>query len=151
MKQNSPRLCLFLSAALNTIRMIIHLKIIGFILVLLAILHLAFPRYFGWKQELSTLSLINRQMMYVHTFFIALIILLIGVLSFTLSVDLVTTTLGKRISLGIGLFWGARLYFQFFGYSSKLWKGKLFETAVHIFFTILWIYFTGVYLGIYFL
>jgi len=131
--------------------MVIHLKIIGVILLLLALLHLAFPRYFGWKQELSTLSLINRQMMYVHTFFIALMILLIGVLSFTLSADLVTTTFGKRISLGIGLFWAARLYFQLFGYSSNLWKGKLFETSVHILFTVLWIYLTGVYLVIYFL
>ncbi len=113
-------------------------------------MHLAFPKYFNWKQDLSSLSLINRQMMYVHTFFIALVVLLMGILSLTLSKDITTTILGKRISLGIGLFWGARLYFQFFGYSSKLWKGKVFETAVHILFSILWFYIAGVFLYIYF-
>jgi hypothetical protein len=127
----------------------IHLKVIGVLLMLLSAIHLAFPKYFSWKQELSSLSLVNRQMMYVHTFFIALVILLIGILSFTLSEDLVTTALGKQISLGIGLFWGIRLYFQFFGYSSKLWRGKVFETVIHILFSILWIYLTCVFLLIY--
>ncbi len=129
--------------------MYIHLKIIGVLLILLSLMHLAFPRYFSWKQELSSLSLINRQMMYVHTFFIALTILLIGILSFFLPQDLITTKLGKYISLGIGLFWGVRLYFQFFGYSSKLWKGKMFETSIHILFSILWIYLTSVFVFIF--
>lgn len=128
----------------------IQLKIIGVLLILLSLLHLAFPKYFGWKQELNTLSLINRQMMYVHTFFIALTVLLMGIMCFTLSADLVSTSLGRNISLGLGVFWVVRLYFQFFGYSSELWKGKTFETAVHILFTILWLYLSGVFLYIYF-
>ncbi len=129
--------------------MYIHLKIIGVLLILLSLMHLVFPRYFSWKQELSSLSLINRQMMYVHTFFIALTILLIGILSFFLPQDLITTKLGKYISLGIGVFWGVRLYFQFFGYSSKLWKGKMFETSIHILFSTLWIYLTSVFVFIF--
>ena len=44
------------------------LKIIGGLLVLLAAIHIAFPKYFDWKVQLSSLSLINREMMYVHTF-----------------------------------------------------------------------------------
>ena len=53
----------------------IHVKVAGFILIMLALVHVIFPRYFDWKNDLSTLSLINRQMMYVHTFFIALLCL----------------------------------------------------------------------------
>ncbi len=60
----------------------LHLKIIGLLLMLLAFVHVIFPRYFEWKEELKSLSLINREMTYVHTFFIALIVLMFGVLSF---------------------------------------------------------------------
>jgi len=127
----------------------IQLKIIGALLILLAIVHVIFPKYFNWNQELSTLSLINKQMMQIHTLFIALTLLLMGILCVTSSTELTTTILGKRISLGFGIFWGLRLFVQFFGYSSKLWKGKKFETTVHILFSILWIYLTWTFIKIY--
>ena len=127
----------------------VHLKIIGILLLLLSFLHLIFPRYFQWKAELSSLSLINKQLMYVHTFFIALVILMIGILCICCAEDLVNTRLGKNIALGLFLFWGIRLVFQFFVYSPKLWKGKLLETIIHIFFSILWAYFSFVFFLIY--
>ena len=127
----------------------IHFKIIGGILVLLALAHGIFPRYFNWKQELSALSLVNRQIMYVHSFFIALMVFLIGLLCLTSSGELLSTALGKRISLGIGLFWGVRLVMQFVGYSSKIWKGKTFETAMHILFSVFWTYLTAIFIGAY--
>jgi len=126
-----------------------HLKVIGGLLIVLALIHVVFPKYFNWKQELSSLSLANRQIMYVHSFFIAFMVLLLGVLCVTSSTELVNTTLGKRISLGIGIFWGARLVVQFFGYSPKLWKGKSFETAVHIVFSIFWTYLTSIFITAY--
>lgn len=118
----------------------IHFQIIGILLVALAFVHLIFPKYFKWKEDLKPLTLINRQMMTVHTFFIALIVFLMGLLCLTSSSDLVETKLGKTISLGLAIFWSLRLLTQFFGYSAKLWKGKIFETAVHIIFSGLWIY-----------
>lgn len=127
----------------------LHLKIIGILLILLSILHLAFPKYFSWKEELKGLSLVNRQMMYIHTFFIALVVLLMGMLCCLFSAELVGSSFGKHISLGMGLFWTARLYIQFFGYSSKLWKGKKFETTIHVVFSILWFYLAVVFLYIY--
>lgn len=42
----------------------------------LAIIHVAFPRRFDWKKNAALPSLINRQMMYIHTFFIALVVFL---------------------------------------------------------------------------
>lgn len=123
----------------------IHYKIIGFLLMALAIVHIIFPRYFNWKQELSSMSLINRQMMQVHTFFIALTVFLMGLLCVVATDDLVNTSLGRIISLGLGVFWGFRLFFQFFVYSPQLWKGKPFETIVHVVFSIIWMYLTLVF------
>jgi len=128
----------------------IHFRIIGCLFIVLALSHIVFPRYFNWKQELSSLSLVNRQIMYVHSFFLAFMILLLGLLCFTSSHEIITTSLGKRISLGLGIFWGARLLIQFVGYSSTLWKGKLFETSVHIVFSIFWTYISVVFIKTYF-
>jgi len=55
----------------------LHLKIIGSLLMVLSAAHAYFPRYFDWKSNLAPLSLINRQMMQVHTFFIALVVFMI--------------------------------------------------------------------------
>lgn len=127
----------------------LQLKIIGVLLIVLALVHIIFPKYFHWEKELSSLSLINRQMMQIHTLFIALTLFLMGLLCLTSANELISTTLGKRISLGFGMFWGVRLFIQFFGYSSKLWKDKLFETTAHIVFSIFWAYLTWVFFVIY--
>jgi hypothetical protein len=127
----------------------IHFKIIGTLFVILAWVHVIFPTYFKWKTELQSLSLINRQIMQVHTFFIALIVFLMGLLCLTSSHELVNTDFGRKIDLGLGIFWLCRLFIQFFGYSSKLWKGKTFETTVHILFSCFWLYLVVVFFAAY--
>lgn len=126
--------------------MVLHLEIVGGLLVALALIHAVFPAYFDWKAELRGLSLVNRQLMYVHTFFIALTVLLMGVLCLTSARELLETRLGGRVLAGMLVFWGVRLVVQFFGYSSKLWKGKRFETTVHVLFSLLWSYVSLVFL-----
>ena len=128
--------------------MILHLKIIGLLLVILACIHAIFPRYFDWKNDLAPLNLINRQMMYVHTFFVAFVVFLMGVLCWTSPEDLVQTALGKKICFGFGVFWFARLVIQFFGYSTELWRGRTFETVIHVVFGVLWTYLSLVFFGV---
>lgn len=128
----------------------LQLKIIGVLLIVLALIHGIFHSYFNWKTELKSLSLINKQMMVIHTFFVAFIVALMGVLCFTCAEELITTPLGKKISLGLAIFWFARLFVQFFGYSSELWKGKLFETIIHIVFSAFWLYLTAVFFLVYY-
>ncbi|MAS52267.1 MAG: hypothetical protein CMD20_03580 [Flavobacteriales bacterium] len=123
----------------------LHFHIIGISLMILALIHIIFPKYFNWKEELKSLSLMNKQMMTIHTFFIALIVFLMGLLCLTSADELIGTKLGKTVSLGLGVFWAIRLFIQFFGYSSTLWKGKPFETFIHIVFSGFWIYLNGVF------
>ena len=127
----------------------LHLKITGCLFIGLALLHVIFPKYFHWKQELASLSIMNRQMMYVHSFFIAFTVLLMGIFCLYCTNDIINTDLGKKVSLGFSVFWGMRLIFQFVIYSPKLWLGKPFETIVHIFFSLLWGYFTTIFFLIY--
>jgi len=118
----------------------VHLKIIGFSLIFLALIHIIFPKYFNWKEELTSISLINAQMMVIHTFFLALTVFLMGILCVTSSLELTTSLLGKRLCIGFAIFWTIRFFVQFFGYSASLWKGKAFETTVHIIFSLFWGY-----------
>jgi hypothetical protein len=127
----------------------IHLRIIGVLLILLALIHFSFEKYFDWKRELSSLSIMNRQMMYVHSFFIALTVLLMGVLCLASAEELAGSHLGKQVALGVAVFWIIRLVIQFFGYSSKIWKGKRFETGIHILFSLFWLYLSVVFLLVY--
>ncbi|MBP9105065.1 MAG: hypothetical protein KBF82_14465 [Chitinophagaceae bacterium] len=124
----------------------LYLNITGVILIALALLHFYFPKHFNWRTELSSLSLINRELMYVHSFFIALVVFLIGLLCLTSATELLNTVLGKRVSLGLAIFWGIRLAIQFVGYSTKNWKGKSFETGIHILLSILWIWLTAIFI-----
>lgn len=124
----------------------LHIEVIGYLLVGLSAGHLFFPTYFKWARELKNLQLINRQMMYVHTFFIGLTVLLMGMLCLTAAKDLTENPFGRKISLGLGIFWTWRLIFQFFVYSAELWKGKKFETVVHVLFSFLWFYLSAVFL-----
>lgn len=119
-------------------------------MMVLAIIHVVFPKRFDWKKECGSLSLINRQMMYIHTFFIALVVFLMGALCVSAADDLISTSLGRKVSLGLFVFWGARLVIQFFGYSPELWRGKRFETSVHIVFSFLWTYFSLVFFFTYY-
>jgi hypothetical protein len=127
----------------------LQLNAIGVVLVLLALVHGIFPKYFDWPQGLSSLSLINRQLMYIHTLFIALFLVCIGVLCLTSAAEIIGTPLGRRISLVLAFVWVIRLVVQFFGYSAELWRGKTFETVVHILFVFLWTYLSAAFFWIY--
>lgn len=111
----------------------------------LSLIHGIFPKYFKWDKDLKSLSLMNRQMMEIHTLFIAIMIFFIGLLCFSYPRELIENPFGKTISMGLAIFWSVRLCVQFFGYSPALWKGKPFETAVHIFFSGFWVYLSAVF------
>ncbi len=123
-----------------------QLRIAGGLLLALAGMHGIFPRYFDWKEGLKSLSLINRQIMSIHTVFIALGVGLMGLLCLVAAPDLVHTPLGKTVCTGLGFFWGVRLLVQFWGYSPELWRGRRLETSIHIMFIVLWGYFAGIFL-----
>ncbi|WP_020571857.1 hypothetical protein [Neolewinella persica] len=120
--------------------MLIHLNLIGALLAVLSVLHAFIPGYLNWKRDLQPLSLMNRQMMQTHMIFIAITVFGIGLLCLTSAPELIGTPLGRKIALGLSVFWALRLIFQFFVYSSELWKGKKFETFIHVIAVGFWIY-----------
>jgi hypothetical protein len=128
------------------VALVVCLRIAGAILLLLALSHVGFSKRFHWDQELPRLSLLNRQVFVVHTFFIALVVTFMGILSLVFPETLVERSQLARIVLaGLALFWATRLVFQWFVYDRALWRGRRFETLVHFTFTVIWMYLTSVY------
>ncbi|MEO6323364.1 MAG: hypothetical protein ABIT01_00650 [Thermoanaerobaculia bacterium] len=126
--------------------LLLHLRITGVLLLALATLHFALPKRLGWDEDLARLTLVNRQIFLVHTFFIVLVLVMMGVLSLFFGPVLVAPTPLARLVLGgLTLFWLIRLVMQWLVYDPSLWRGDRFNTRVHYAFTALWIYFSTVY------
>lgn len=124
----------------------IHLQIVGVMLVLLAVVNLLLPRQFGWREELKKVDLLARQVFFVHLYYIAFVVLLMGLLTLWFAEDLIAAgELGRAILGGLSVFWGSRLFVQWFVYDRKLWLGDRARTAVHIICTFVWGYFAAVY------
>jgi hypothetical protein len=124
----------------------LHLKIVGAMLLGLATAHLYFPKRFGWREELRKVSLLTRQIFYVHCFFICLVLIMFGLLSLVCTEALLQPSpLARVVLVGLTIFWGARLIIQLVVYDSKLWRGNRFNTAMHVFFTLMWSYYVSIY------
>jgi hypothetical protein len=119
----------------------LHIQIVGALLLALGTAHSFFGRYFGWKKDLATLSLLTRRIFYVHNFFIALIVVMLGVCSLLYTDALLEPTPLSRILLaGIVVFWLCRLAIQLLVYDSAIWRGRLFYTGMHVAFSLFWVY-----------
>jgi hypothetical protein len=51
--------------------------------------------------------------------------------------------LARAITGALAIFWGVRLWMQWFLYDAELWRGKRFETLMHFAFSGLWILLTA--------
>jgi hypothetical protein len=126
--------------------LVTNLRVVGCLLLLLGASHAFFNRYFGWERELQSVSLLTRQIFYVHTFFIGLAVVLAGAGSLLFADALVRPgTLSRAILAGLVAFWLCRLLAQFVAYDSDHWRGKRFRTIMHAAFSVFWSYVTATY------
>lgn len=116
------------------------LRLAGAGLILLAWVHIPIGRKLRWKEEGDLLSAANRQIFHVHTFFICLVLVLMGLPCLVApGIFLERTQAGLWLAASLSAFWLIRLYFQFFVYRIDLWRGKRMETLLHWWFSIVWL------------
>jgi len=63
--------------------LVLNLTVAGVLLVGLGALHIALPAMLGWHRELAGASPLNREVSYVHCFFVGLACVLWGLLPLT--------------------------------------------------------------------
>lgn len=124
----------------------VHLQVVGVLLMALGLSHAFLNRYFEWDAELAGVSLFTRKVFFVHTFFIALTVTMMGAFSAMYARALVEPqVLSRAILAGMTVFWGSRLVAQFTAYESAIWRGDRFRTRMHVAFSFFWTYVTGTY------
>ncbi len=122
-----------------------HLRCTGVILILLGLAHGGFGRRLNWQTDLQKLSLVNRQIFLVHCFYVALLLVMLGSLSLFMTPSLLLGNALSRAILGAStLWWGIRLYIQWFVFERALWRENRFNRRVHYLLTSFWVYFTVV-------
>ena len=126
--------------------LLVHLHAGGLAMASLVVVNLFVPSRFHWRDEMSRLSLVNRQIFQVHTLFLVLILGLFSALLLSCASALLEPTrLSRAVLIGLTIFWALRMGVQWFFYSPELWRGDRFNTVVHYMFSALWVYLTGVF------
>ncbi len=124
----------------------LNLRVAGVLLAGLVVVNLFVPSRFRWREELARVSLLNRQIFQVHSVFIVLVLALFSALLLTCADVLVEPSrLTRAIFVGLTIFWALRMAMQWWFYSPDIWRGSRFFTAMHVVFSALWIYMTGVF------
>jgi hypothetical protein len=118
-----------------------HLDLIPFLKIaaggqmVVAVLNLFLVKEMKWREPLNQLPLLAREVFYVHSLFITVILLSFGVLTLRFVEPMAR---GHNEALAwlagaIGIFWGIRTFIQIFYYSSSHWRGQPGRIGIHIF------------------
>lgn len=85
----------------------------GIFHLVIAIFHLFFGRIFHWKEDLASLTRVNRAIMQILNLCLTFLFLVITFVSFAHPTELISASLGRTILASIALFWVLRLILQF--------------------------------------
>ena len=125
---------------------LLHLRLAGVVMASLVVVNLLVPRRFHWREEMSRLSLVNRQIFQAHSVFLVLTLALFSALLLTCGPALLEPTrLSRAVLSGLTVFWGLRMLMQWCFYSPLIWQGHRFNTVMHYVFSVVWIYVTIVF------
>ncbi len=123
----------------------INLTVAGTILVGLGVVHIALPAVLGWRRELTGVSPLNREVSYVHCFFIGLACVLWGLLPLTAGrVLLQHGPVTRLVLIGAVIFWGCRLAIQLLVFNRHARESAPW-LALSLAGTGLWLYLTTVW------
>jgi hypothetical protein len=115
-------------------------------LIALALAHIAIARRLNWRDEARRMSPANASIFHVHTFFVCVGLVLMGLPALLApQIFVARTPAGAWITWSIAAFWALRLCVQWFVYPTSLWRGKRLETVLHVVFSIVWIGLTALF------
>ena len=124
----------------------LHLRIVGVIMLLLVAMNTYVPRRFRWREEMASLSILNRQIFQVHAVFICIILMMFAALTLFMTRALLEPTpLARAVLIGMGMFWLLRMLTQWFVYDPRIWRGDGLLTFMHVLFSGIWCYFVATF------
>jgi hypothetical protein len=94
-----------------------------------AVFHLFFWRIFRWKENLASLSSVNRAIMQVLNLCLTYMFLVMAYVSFFHAGELIATGLGRFLILAFSLFWFLRMIEQIVFFGLKNTKSVIFTVV----------------------
>lgn len=106
--------------------------------LIVAIINTRLDKIMKWDAELSTFSLLMREVFHVHKWFISITLFIFGVITLRFATDIGNAEyeMTRWFAGGVGVFWAIRTIIQWSYYSAAHWKGVPGRTAVHWILTI---------------
>lgn len=91
------------------------------------VFHLMFWKIFRWKEDLSSLTPINRSVMQILNLRLTYMFLVMAFVLFAFQSEIMTTRLGQMLLIAFSVFWFMRSMEQviFFGIKNKISNGLL--------------------------
>ena len=125
---------------------VLALRLVGASLVALSLFHMVLSRLLGWNHEAERLSPLNARIFMVHAFFVAFVVLGLGLLSLMRpDLLLAQSDLGRLLLGGIFIFWVARLLAQLLVFNSVMRTGWTDSRVLRVGATLLWTTYVLVY------
>lgn len=128
------------------ISLVFALEVLGVCLLGLSLAHVLLWRWLGWTREMAALSPLTARVFAVHTFFVALVLFLLGALTLSQPEQLTASTpLARFVTGGSALFFFARLLAQPFVFDPVLLPNSRLRLPVRFAATFFFAFATSVY------
>lgn len=102
-----------------------QLRLVGAVLILLGLSHAAMPRVLDWPSHFTGLPALTRRILHLHTFFIAVMCVLLGLVPLVLTDELLAPDrLGTAVLVAECAFWGIRWCAQFVAFPAAIWRSS---------------------------
>src|ERR1043166_1175773 len=97
-----------------------------------AVLNLFLPRLLHWREDLTRLPLLMREVFHVHVWFISITLTIFAVMTWRFATEMSGNPACRWLAGAICAFWGIRTVLQMTYYSSSHWRGDTQRTAIHV-------------------
>jgi hypothetical protein len=94
--------------------------------IILIVFHLLFWHIFNWKDDLPSLSFLNRAIMPVLNLSLTFVFVIFAYISLAHSNELLSTSLGRSLLMLIAVFWFARAMMQVAYFKLQHWGSLAF-------------------------
>jgi len=124
----------------------VDLEVVGVVLVALGVAHVALPRVLGWQRSLVALATLDREVNYVHSYFIGLTCVLWGLFPLVAGGgSLAHNSATTFVLVGATVFWVARLVVQLVVFNRHASESAMWRTA-SVGGTLLWLWIAGAWI-----
>jgi hypothetical protein len=117
----------------STLELLLRLSAVAQVCV--AVINFFTARLLKWRDPIERMPLLLRQVFWVHAWFVSLVLVLFGVMTWRFAPPMAagSDAACAWLAAGMGIVWGLRTLAQVAYYSASHWRGNPGRTFIHWF------------------